>query len=80
MAELTQNRKIALYRSNRYSCKPPPCTTIFWEMEDWIKWIDNQGVWHGPESVHQSKGNDARDAGSRSESVPDAACPMAQSL
>lgn len=52
MSELTQNQKIALYRSGRYSFPPPPVFTGFWGEKEWIKYVDQHGQWQWPKETN----------------------------
>jgi len=42
---MNQEQKIEAYKEGRYLMPVPPVTTTYWELCDWINFIDSHGVW-----------------------------------
>jgi hypothetical protein len=39
--------KKEMYWANLYSFPPPSVHTNRWDEDDWIRYIDQKGIWHG---------------------------------
>ena len=42
---LTQNRKWILFHRHQYKIPPPPIPTVYWGVQDWVRYIDKHGEW-----------------------------------
>ena len=45
---LTIEAKRELYRNGNYKFKPPPVHHTWWTEDDWIHYIDKEGIWTKP--------------------------------
>jgi hypothetical protein len=41
----TEEEKLTKYRAGLYKMPVPPVCTILWIEENWIEYIDREGVW-----------------------------------
>ena len=37
--------KVVKFRAGKYAFKTPPVSHAGWDIDAWIYWIDNNGVW-----------------------------------
>ena len=42
---LTMNRKWILFHRHQYEIPPPPIPTMYWGVQDWVRYIDKHGEW-----------------------------------
>ena len=43
--DLTMNRKWILFHRHQYKMPPPPVPTVYWGVDDWVRYIDKHGEW-----------------------------------
>jgi len=43
--QLTRVAKIRLFREDQYKFSPPDTYHAWWSADDWVNWIDLNGIW-----------------------------------
>jgi hypothetical protein len=45
MIEFNEERKLAMYDRGEFVMQLPPVSPHAWTRQDWVRWIDNCGIW-----------------------------------